>query len=100
MVVLESELAIYNSLRSFIDTGLNYTLFVTAFGFTPSKTNIKRKLKLNKNFMSDEDIIKKILSLLPDEYVVGSRDTTDISFNGETYDGVGEYILWVHKILK
>lgn len=100
MTTLKNELKTYGELDDFLLEGDNWARFKEIFGFSPTNTYIKKKLKRPSNFLTDVEIIEKVLEPLPDKYVVGEWYESWEIFTGNDYAMSSSSIIWVHKILE
>ena len=96
-MIIKTELKTYGELDDFLLEGENWKLFIDVFGYNPSNTNIKRKLKTNKNWTTDVEIIEKMLETLPDKYIVGEWGT---SWENSSYAMQSCSIIWVQKVIE
>jgi len=94
-LILKSSYITYNSLRDFLDAEDHDGIFKYVFGHSSSNTNIRRKLRTWKNWHSDLDIVKKILSCKPGSYTVG---TYSYDYNDEMSYTYTVEIIWVNEI--
>jgi len=98
MVTIKSELKTYGELDDFIIDNDYFSLFREIFGFNFTNGNVKRNLKKHTTWISDIEIIEKILDTLPDRYVVGEWGHSEEIWTGGSYAMYGRNIIWVHKL--
>jgi hypothetical protein len=99
-MILPNTFKTYSDLDDFILEDDNWKLFIDVYGYSPSSTNIKRKLKTNKNWTSDLDILIRLLENKEGVYIAGEFNSSYEYWTGECYAMSGEYVMWVHEIKK
>jgi len=97
-MLIETMMETYDDLGEFLCSSNHADLFKNQFGFNPSATNIRQKLKTNKNFQSDMSIIKKVLSIKSGRYIVGEFESNEEIWIGHDYTLRSEYKIFVHTI--
>lgn len=76
MLLKTTGIRVVHNIHEFVASQENAELFKYVFGYTPCHTNIKRKLKTQKNWHSDMEIIQKVLDSKPGRYAVGTHHYT------------------------